>query len=120
MLLSLCHAKTPLVLRPHTGPHSQNKTDGPHQTARVSTKKNSAARVFENKNNGCMRQGQALVPVHYSKRKPPRQIFGFKPPFFYTIGNILRRFFLFCHPVQTLRARFATAADIACFPLCKP
>ena len=120
MLLSLCHAKTPLVLRPHTGPHSQNKTDGPHQTARVSTKKNSAARVFENKNNGCMRQGQALVPVHYSKRKPPRQIFGFKPPFFYTIGNILRRFFLFCHPVQTLRARFPTAADIACFPLCKP
>ncbi|MTS34262.1 hypothetical protein GMD53_05855 [Ruthenibacterium lactatiformans] len=65
-------------------------------------------------------RGQALVPVHYSKRKPPRQIFGFKPPFFYTIGNILRRFFLFCHPVQTLRARFATAADIACFPLCKP
>ncbi|MTS29014.1 hypothetical protein GMD59_17245 [Ruthenibacterium lactatiformans] len=120
MLLSLCHAKTPLVLRPHTGPHSQNKTDGPHQTARVSTKKNSAARVFENQNNGCMRLGQALVPVHYSKRKPPRQIFGFKPPFFYTIGNILRRFFLFCHPVQTLRARFATAADIACFPLCKP
>jgi len=109
-----------LVLRPHTGPHSQNKTGGPHQTARVSTKRTAPRAFLKTKTTDACGRGQALVPVHYSKRKPPRQISGFKPPFFYTIGNILRGFFLFCHPAQTLRARFATAADIACFPLCKP
>jgi len=105
--------------------HTPGRTAKTKRTARtrppVYQQKRTAPRAFlKTKTTDACGRGQALVPVHYSKRKPPRQIFGFKPPFFYTIGNILRGFFLFCHPVQTLRARFATAADIACFPLCKP